>query len=180
MTFSCCESAPPLSRHTPVLSGDLDAKGSSAVMAVEGPVAGRQSGAGCWRTKTVGSRPRPSGRSNRVRGTRTLPDLDELFAERGEGPSVQLSAAAQKSALGHQRKSSRGHGNVCCWGLSRLTGDMALTSESSQQQTLGRTGQRSRMTPNSWPHVSSPCTHQGVEQQISTSSSSWGATGSSR
>ena len=49
LTSPGAEITPRLSRHKPVLSGNLDATGSSAVMAVEGPVAGRQSGAGCWR-----------------------------------------------------------------------------------------------------------------------------------
>ncbi len=47
-----------------------------------------------------------------------------------------LAFASRMSASGHQRKSSRGHGNVCCWGLSRRTGNMALTSDSSQKRTL--------------------------------------------
>ena len=42
LTSPGAEGAPRLSRHTPVLLGDLDATGSSALMAVEGPVAARQ------------------------------------------------------------------------------------------------------------------------------------------
>ncbi len=55
LTNPGAENAPRLSRHTPVLSSDLDATGSSAVMAVEEPVAGRQSGAGSHRTEVLGS-----------------------------------------------------------------------------------------------------------------------------
>ncbi len=45
----------------PVLPGNLDATGSSAVMAVEGPVAAGQSGAGWWRTGFSRLRPRQVG-----------------------------------------------------------------------------------------------------------------------
>ncbi len=61
MTISHCEGALRPARHTLLLSGDLDATGSAAVMAVKVLAAARRSVAGSPRTTAVGPLRRRSG-----------------------------------------------------------------------------------------------------------------------
>ncbi len=70
-----------------------------------------------------------------------IAEADRLAAKWEPNPAECEIEGAQAenwamSASGQQRKSSRGHGNVCCWGLSRRTGNMALTSDHSGPSTF--------------------------------------------
>ncbi len=138
MVISLAEGEPWLGQRTPVLSSNLDATGSAAVMAVKVLAAARQSGAESRRTGFWGWRPLRELKCDLAAVAHDLrSNLDQLLSQCRERPVFDLlrqrqcllrvnngspAWALECPVLGAKRKSISG-----CW-----------TSESSQTQTLGQ------------------------------------------
>ncbi len=97
MVISCAESVPTLAQHTPVLSADLEATGSGAVMAAKGLAAARQSGAGSRRTEVLRWDLRHLESDVATVAHDLGADLDQLFAQSGQRPVLNVFRQRQRS-----------------------------------------------------------------------------------